>query len=127
MLKCLSKYAGIVAWMTGLRFAFLGVAAMAFGACSQSAPKPDDKLVAAFIEMRVAEQIYGGEAPTARLIRLDIMKKYGYTRESFIKEVNKILDDEKRWIPFELAVSERIDSLLGIPKVIKIDPKKGKK
>ena len=106
--------------------AFIGVVA-ALCACSDPVPKPDDKLVAAFVEMRVAEQIYGGETPMSRLIRRDVMKKYGYTREQFIAEADKILNDEKRWLSFQLAVSDRIDSLLGIPKVVKVDPKKGKK
>ena len=126
MLKFLLKYVKIEAWNAGLRFVFLGAVAFALSACAESASKPDDKLVAAFVEMRVAEQVYGNDAPMARLVRRDIMTKYGYTREQFIKEVNKILDDEKRWIPFQLAVSDRVDSLLGIPKP-KPQPKKGKK
>ena len=106
--------------------AFIGIVA-AFCACSDSASKPDDKLVAAFVEMRVAESLYGGEAPMSRLVRRDIMNKYGYTREQFVKDVDKVLDDETRWIAFQQAVSDRIDSLLGIPKVVKVDAKKGKK
>ena len=126
MLMILLKYVKIEAWKAGLRFVFLGLVALGVFACSESASKPDDKLVAAFVEMRVAEQVYGNDAPMARLVRRDIMTKYGYTREQFIKEANKILDDEKRWIPFQLAVSDRVDSLLGIPKP-KPQPKKGKK
>ena len=76
--------------------------------------------------MRVAEQIYGGDSPTARLARLDVLKKYGYTREEFLKATDKVLDDDKLWLPFQAAVSDRIDSLLGIPKIVPVQ-KKGKK
>ena len=100
------------------RFAFFCVVALAFCACSDSAPKADERLVAAFVEMRVAEQNFGGESPSARLIRQDVLTKYGYTREEFIKACDKVLDDERGWVAFQTAVSERIDSLLGIPKVV---------
>ena len=98
---------------------------MALCACSDSAPKPDERLVAAYVEMRVAEQTYGGESSESRTARRDILKKYGYTREDFIKACDKVLDDEKRWISFQVAVSDRIDSLLGIekPKPAKKDKK----
>jgi len=109
----------------GLRLVFFGVVAMIVCACSENAFKPDERLVAAFVEMRVVEQLYG-ETPEARLARRDILAKYGYSREDFIKEVEIILDDGKRWMPFEAAVSERIDSLLGIPKAKPIPQKGGK-
>ena len=108
------------------RFAFFCVVALAFCACSDSAPKADERLVAAFVEMRVAEQNFGGESPSARLIRQDVLKKYGYTREEFIKACDKVLENGAGWIPFQMAVSDRVDSLLGIPKVIPVQ-KKGKK
>ena len=108
------------------RFAFFCAVAFAFCACSDSPPKADDRLVAAFVEMRVAEQIYGGDSPTARLARLDVLKKYGYTREDFIKACDEVLDDGKRWMVFQKDVSDRIDSLLGIPKIVPVQ-KKGKK
>ena len=57
-----------------------GVVALALCACTDSAPKADKRLVAAFVEMRVAEQLYGGESPMGRLVRRDVLKKYGYTR-----------------------------------------------
>ena len=95
---------------------FFGVVAMAICSCSDSAPKPDERLVAAYVEMRVAEQAYGGESSESRTVRRDILQKYGYTREDFLKACDKVLDDEKRWISFQTAVAERIDSLLGIEK-----------
>jgi len=99
---------------------------MALCACSDSSPKADERFVSAFVEMRAAEQLFGGDSPTGRLVRRDILKKYNYSREEFLMAADKVLDDEKLWIPFQTAVSERIDSLLGIPKVIPVQ-KKGKK
>ncbi|MBR3070757.1 hypothetical protein [Fibrobacter sp.] len=123
--RTLSKFARIGAWKTGLRFAFFGAALFAFVACSDSPEKADERLVAAFVEMRVAEQVYGGETPFSRIARRDILTKYGYSREEFIKSVDKVLDDERRWLVFQVAVTDRIDSLLGIPKPK--PEKKGKK
>ena len=102
---------------------FFGVVALLLCACTDSAPKADKRLVAAYVEMRVAEQLYGGESPMGRLVRRDILKKYGYTREDFIKACDKVLDDENRWMTFQVAVSDRIDSLLGIPKVVPVQKK----
>lgn len=102
---------------------FFGVVALLLCACTDSAPKADKRLVAAYVEMRVAEQLYGGDSPMGRLVRRDVLKKYGYTREDFIKACDKVLDDERRWMTFQVAVSDRIDSLLGIPKVVPVQKK----
>ena len=59
-------------------------------------------------------------------VLLDVLKKYGYTREEYLRAANKVLDDDKLWLPFQAAVSDRIDSLLGIPKIVPVQ-KKGKK
>ena len=121
----MSEFARIGAWKTGLRFAFFGVVSFTLLACSDSPEKADERLVSAFVELRVAEQVYGGETPFGRIARRDILTKYGYSREDFIKSVDKVLNDEKRWLVFQVAVTERIDSLLGIPKPK--PEKKGKK
>lgn len=123
--RTLSELAGIGAWKTGLRFTFFGAALLALVACSDSPEKADERLVSAFVEMRVAEQVYGGETPFGRIARRDVLTKYGYSREDFIKSMDKVLDDEKRWLVFQVAVTDRIDSLLGIPKPK--PEKKGKK
>ena len=104
----------------------VGVVILALFIFSKTPENTDDHLVSAFVEMRVAEQLYGGDSPMGRLVRRDVLKKYGYTREEFLKATDELLEDEKRWMPFQLAVSERIDSLLGIPKVVPVQ-KKGKK
>ena len=126
MFKSQSKNARIGVWNARLRFVFFDVLALMLCACFDSAPKADQRLVAAFVELRVAEQLYGGDSPMGRLVRRDVLKKYDYTRESFIKACDKVLDNEKLWMVFQVAVSDRIDSLLGIPKVVPVQ-KKGKK
>ena len=108
-----------------LAMMFAAFQTSALVACSDSPEKADERLVAAFVEMRVAEQVYGGETPFSRIARRDILTKYGYSREEFIKSVDKVLDDERRWLVFQVAVTDRIDSLLGIPKPK--PEKKGKK
>ena len=68
-----------------------------------------------FIELRVVELTYGKDSPTGRLVRQDALKAAGYTREQFLAKANDILDDERQWMPFQKAVTERIDSLLAEP------------
>ncbi|MBR2091921.1 MAG: hypothetical protein IJ905_16640 [Fibrobacter sp.] len=123
--RTLMEFARIGAWKTRLRFAFFGAVSIALLACSDSPEKADERLVAAFVEMRVAEQVYGGDTPFGRIARRDVLTKYGYSREDFIKSMDKVLDDGKRWLVFQVAVTDRIDSLLGIPKPK--PEKKGKK
>lgn len=125
----LSKLRAILAFLHSAIYVIalvVGVVILALFIFSKTPENTDDHLVSAFVEMRVAEQLYGGDSPMGRLVRRDVLKKYGYTREEFLKATDELLEDEKRWMPFQLAVSERIDSLLGIPKVVPVQ-KKGKK
>ena len=112
--------------MKAFRFAIAVLMSFVFFAgCTDREPKADERLVSAYVELRVVEQTYGGESPAARLARRTVLEKYGYDRESFTAACDKVLEDETQWVPFQRAVTERVDSLLGIPKPTK-DPKKDK-
>lgn len=111
---------------TAFRFASALFSALLLAACSKEDIKPDMRLVEAFVEVRIIEQNYGAEAPAARLARQATLKKYGYTTETFTQACDAVLNDDAMWLPFERAVTERIDSLLGIPKPVK-EKKKGDK
>jgi hypothetical protein len=100
--------------------------ALLLAACSKEDAKPDMRLVEAFVEVRMIEQAYGAESPTGRLARQSALRKYGYTTETFTQACDAVLNDDAMWLPFERAVTERIDSLLGIPKPVK-EKKKGDK
>ncbi|MCF0224399.1 MAG: hypothetical protein HUK20_09025 [Fibrobacter sp.] len=75
----------------------------------------DQKIVDAYVELRLAEIVYEPTSPTVRIARHDILKKYGYTLEGYQKKVQSILDDEAMWVPFQKAVVARIDTLLLVP------------
>ena len=125
----LSKLRAILAFLHSAIYVIalvVGVVLLALFIFSKTPEKTDERLVSAFVEMRAAEQLYGGETPTGRLARREILNKYGYTRDEFIKACDKVLDDGNSWVPFQMAVSDRVDSLLGIPKVVPVQ-KKGKK
>ena len=115
--------------MVGLvRFAFIVLAALLVAGCGNDAPTVDVNLVSAFVEIRMVEQTYGVESPAGRLARKGVLDRHGYTRESFAAACDKVLDDATLWVPFQTAVADRIDSLLGIPKPVPKDKKKeGKK
>ena len=59
----------------------------------------DQKFVNLFVELRIVEMTYGKEAPMTRLVRQELLKEAGYTREQF----------------FAKTVNARIDSLLALP------------
>jgi hypothetical protein len=75
----------------------------------------DQKFVNLFVELRVVEMTYGKDSPMGRLVRQDVLKEAGYTREQFLAKTDEILNDERQWVPFQKAVNARIDSLLALP------------
>ena len=91
------------AWMSGLL--------LTLAACGD-APSVDENLVETFVELRVAEQMYGSETPMARLARSKTLEKHGYTRETFLAMTDNILADPHYWMPFQKRVTDRIDSVL---------------
>lgn len=111
------------------RFAFAMFVALLVAGCSDNSPKVDENLVSTYVEVRMVEQTFGAESPAARLARKGVLERHGYTSESFAKACDKVLDDDAMWIPFQQAVVDRIDSLLGIPKPAAKDKdkKEGKK
>ncbi len=98
---------------------FLLTAFLCLAGCKDENITIEENFIAAFVEIRVAEHTYGIESPSAGLARRDILKKYGYTRESFIQKTNEILADDDMWIPFQKQVTDRIDSILDPEAYIK--------
>lgn len=92
---------------------------MCITGCKDENVTIEESFIAAFVEIRVAEHTYGIESPSAGLARRDILKKYGYTRESFIQKTNEILANDDMWIPFQKQVTDRIDSILDPEAYIK--------
>ena len=94
----------------------LFVIAMLCGAslfgCSEEV-KVDQKFVDLYVELRVIEMTYGKDSPMGRLVRQDALKAAGYTREQFFAKTEEILNDERQWVPFQKAVTDRIDTLLA--------------
>ena len=101
--------------MPGLGLAAVLLFAGMIVGCAQEV-SVDEKFVNLFVEMRLAEITYGKDSPMGRLVRQDALKAAGYTREQFLAKADEILDDERLWMPFQKAVSARIDSLLAEPK-----------
>lgn len=85
-----------------------------FLGCAQEV-SVDQKFVDLFVELRVAEITYGKDSPMGRLVRQNILKDAGYSREQFLAETDEILDNERMWVPFQKAVNVRIDTLLAEP------------
>ena len=87
--------------------------ALVLVACDKTGPSVDSKLVATYVDIRAMEQSLGTETPEARLARKSIIEQHGYTLESYSAAIDKVLDDASSWVPFQQAVINRIDSLIG--------------
>ena len=85
---------------------------LALWGCNEESPEVEEKFVAAFVDMRVMETIYRAESATTRLARRDILKKYGYTRETYLARIEQIMANEMYWVPFQKQVVAKIDSTL---------------
>lgn len=83
--------------------------ALLCSACENSG-QPSDKFIEAYIELRVATELHG-TTPSAGLARREILKKYGYTRESFNAEADRLRSDYNLWVEYERRVLERLDTL----------------
>lgn len=82
----------------------------------------DQNFVDTFVELRLVDITYGATAPASRIARQDILKKHGYSLESFLAKTDDVLEDEKMWVPFQKAVTARIDSLLSDRNKLKKEP-----
>jgi hypothetical protein len=80
--------------------------------CEKKEPSVDQKFVNTYVEMLVAENIYGKSSTTTMVKRQEILKNAGYTREKFLQKSQAILDDKDMWVPFQKAVIARLDSLI---------------
>lgn len=82
-------------------------------ACDKTGPSADSRLVATYVDIRAMEQSLGTDSPEARIARKSIVEQHGYTVESYKAAIDKILDDDASWVPFQRAVIARIDTLIG--------------
>lgn len=106
---CMSNIARIMRGGQKIALSFV-VAAMV--GCSGEV-SVDQDFVDLFIELRVVETTYGATSPMARMVRQKVLRDHGYTIEKFISKTDKILEDEKMWVPFQKAVTVRVDSLMA--------------
>lgn len=99
------------AWRT-LCLLGLTVLLLLASGCEKKEPSVDQKFVNTYVEMLIAESMYAQNTPNAMVKRQAILKEAGYTRNTFLKKANSILDDRDMWVPFQRAVIARLDSLL---------------
>lgn len=85
-----------------------------FMSCEKKSPAVNENLVETFVDIRVMEQTLGTDSPETRVARRDILRKHGFTLESFKSSVDAVLADKDLWVPFQKAVVARIDTLLHI-------------
>lgn len=99
-----------------------------FSCSGDSLPVPTE-YVHLYAEMRIAQREYGETSPEGRIARVEILKKYGYSRAEFDSMAECIQKNYQAWDPFQTQVSEYIDSLAitasAIPSPEKAKPEKG--
>lgn len=110
--QCINK-------MRGGRLIALSFVVAALLGCSGEV-SVDQNYVDTFVELRVIDITFGAQSPASRIARQDVLKKHGYTLESFLAKTDKVLADETMWVPFQKAVTvkidERIAELTNTPK-----------
>lgn len=99
--------------------------ALVLAACDKTGPSVDSRLVATYVDIRAMEQSIGTETPEARLARKSIVEQHGYTLESYKAAIDKVLNNAESWVPFQQAVINRIDSLMGNAPSAPPVPQKG--
>jgi hypothetical protein len=97
-------------WTQGSRF-LLGCLVFFFGGCTDDIPVVSENFVNAYVELRVVSREYGETSPDSRIARTEVLKKYGYTKESFDSAAMNIKQTPDLWSPFQKKVIERLDSL----------------
>ncbi len=106
--------------MRGGQFVALSFVVAALLGCSGEV-SVDQNYVDTFVELRVIDITFGAQSPASRIARQEVLKKHGYTLESFLAKTDKVLEDENMWVPFQKAVTVRIDEkiaeLSNTPKV----------
>lgn len=103
---------GIAKKMRGGQFVALSFVVAALLGCSGEV-SVDQNYVDTFVELRLIDITFGAQAPASRIARQDILKKHGYTLESYLAQTDKMLADETMWVPFQKAVTARIDEKLA--------------
>ena len=92
--------------------ATLGLLLFLATGCEKKEPSVDQKFVDAYVEILAAENVYGKNSVNTMVKRQQILKEFGYDRDTFLKKANKILEDKDMWVPFQKAVVARIDTLI---------------
>lgn len=95
-----------------MTLAFSFMCALILAGCKGGEGSVDSRLVDTFVEIRVSDQMHGSQSPVAGLARQEILRKHGYTRESFLMELDKIDQDRSKWLPFQKRVVDVLDSTL---------------
>ena len=103
---------GIAKKVKGGQFVALSFVVAALLGCS-SEVSVDPNYGDTFVELRLVDITYGAQAPASRIARQDILKKHGYTLESYLAMTDKVLADETMWVPFQKAVTVRIDEKIA--------------
>jgi len=94
-----------------LPFAFLALCA-----CDSST----DTLALAYAELRVAMHEYG-ETEDGKVIRLQILEKYGLSANSFEERTEELKKEPDKWIKFQKTVINILDSIARLDSIAKLD------
>lgn len=91
----------------------LCIGTICLSACKPQNVKIDEKFIDTYIDLRVAENVYGRNSSDARIARKKILKDAGYKREDFIKTIDWLFENDEQWLTFQKAVVDRIDTLMA--------------
>ena len=79
--------------------------------CEKLSPLVSEDFINAYIELRAISLELGDVNPNARIQRMEILRKYNFTTESFNQESERIRSKPELWLLFQQKVVDTLDSL----------------
>ena len=99
----------------------LPLAFLALCACEEKSNTSNyDDLALVYAELRVAMQEYG-ETTNGKVVRFQILEKYGLSADSFEIRTEELKKEPERWLVFQNTVINILDSIAKPDTIVKSD------
>jgi membrane-anchored protein YejM (alkaline phosphatase superfamily) len=91
-----------------IRF-FLLAAFLAVSACKKSDTDYSD-FALVYVELKIAQKEYE-ETENSKIVRFQILQRYGLSADDFEKKIEKIKKEPERWLEFQNTLIKILDSI----------------
>jgi len=99
----------------------LSLALLALCACKEkNSANNYDAFAHVYAELRIATQEYG-ETSNGRVIRFQILEKYGFSADSFEIKTEELKKEPEKWLVFQKTVIDILDTIAKSDTTVKSD------